>query len=52
MSIMIKDLVMAYQFGLKQLYYFNTHDGSEDVKEDLPSLPSETDDEDCDSCTI
>ena len=52
MSIMIKDLVMAYQFGLKQLYYFNTHDGSEDVKEELPSLPSETDDEDCDSCTI
>jgi len=52
MSIMIKDLVMAYQYGLKQLYYFNTHDGSEDVKEELPSLPSETDDEDCDSCTI
>ena len=52
MSIMIKDLVMAYQFGLKQLYYFNTNDGSEDIKDDLPMLPSETDDEDCDSCTI
>ena len=52
MSIMIKDLVMAYQFGLKQLYYFNTNDGSEDIKDDLPTLPSEIDDEDCDSCTI
>jgi ribonucleoside-diphosphate reductase alpha chain len=52
MSIMIKDLVMAYQYGLKQLYYFNTNDGSEDLKDDFPMLPSETDDEDCDSCTI
>ena len=51
MSLMIKDLVMAYQFGLKQLYYFNTHDGSEDVK-DEPLALSEIDDEDCDSCTI
>ena len=51
MSLMIKDLVMAYQFGLKQLYYFNTHDGSEDVK-DEPLALSEIDDEDCESCVI
>ena len=37
MSLMIKDMVMAYQFGLKQLYYFNTYDGSHDVREELPS---------------
>ena len=51
MSLMIKDLVMAYQFGLKQLYYFNTHDQSDDIK-DEPLALSEIDDEDCDSCTI
>ncbi|MEJ6808427.1 MAG: hypothetical protein QNK64_10185, partial [Saprospiraceae bacterium] len=55
MSLMIKDLVMAYQFGLKQLYYFNTYDGSVDVnvKDDLPELEqSVIDEEDCDSCKI
>lgn len=52
MSLMIKDLVMAYQFGLKQLYYFNTHDGSEDVKDEAPLALSEIDDDDCDSCKI
>ena len=51
MSLMIKDLVMAYQFGLKQLYYFNTHDQSDDIKDEPLDL-SEIDDEDCDSCTI
>jgi len=55
MSLMIKDLVMAYQFGLKQLYYFNTYDGSVDVnvKDDLPELEqANIDEEDCDSCKI
>jgi len=55
MSLMIKDLVMAYQFGLKQLYYFNTYDGSVDVnvKDDLPELEQASiDEEDCDSCKI
>ena len=61
MSLMIKDLVMAYQFGLKQLYYFNTHDQSDDMKEDdhhtYDSGTTETqsviiDDDDCDSCKI
>ena len=57
MSIMIKDLVMAYQYGLKQLYYFNTYDGSgEHKEEELIEEQNEweqlIDDEDCDSCTI
>jgi ribonucleoside-diphosphate reductase alpha chain len=51
MSLMIKDLVMAYQFGLKQLYYFNTHDQSDDMK-DEPLALSDIDDEDCESCKI
>ena len=55
MSVMIQDLVTAYKYGLKQLYYFNTHDGSGEMKEDieLPELDIITeDDEDCDSCKI
>jgi ribonucleoside-diphosphate reductase alpha chain len=51
MSLMIKDLVMSYQFGLKQLYYFNTHDQSDDMKEE-PLALSDIDDEDCESCKI
>jgi len=53
MSIMINDLVTAYKYGLKQLYYFNTHDGSGEMKEDLPDLETVIeDDEDCESCKI
>jgi len=54
MSEMIKDLVTAYKYGLKQLYYFNTHDGSGEYKEDLPDLKltEYEDEEDCESCKI
>jgi len=53
MSVMIQDLVTAYKYGLKQLYYFNTFDGAGEHKEELEDLPSEIiDDEDCDTCVI
>ena len=59
MSSMISDLVTAYKYGLKQLYYFNTFDGAGEMKEELPSavddaanVMSDYDAEDCDSCTI
>ena len=58
MSIMIQDLVTAYKYGLKQLYYFNTYDGSgEHKEEELIEEQNEweqliQDEEDCDSCTI
>ena len=54
MSVMIQDLVTAYKYGLKQLYYFNTHDGSGEMKDiELPELDTIIDDEeDCDSCKI
>ena len=42
MSEMVTDLVTAYKYGLKQLYYFNTHDGAGDNSEE----------EDCESCKI
>ena len=53
MSAMITDLVTAYKYGLKQLYYFNTFDGAGEMKEELPELERTIEDEDdCDSCKI
>jgi ribonucleoside-diphosphate reductase alpha chain len=54
MSIMIEDLITSYKYGLKQLYYFNTYDGSGEIKEEIELPPVEfyEDDEDCDSCVI
>ena len=53
MSIMIGDLLTAYKFGLKQLYYFNTYDGAGEHIEELPELEQTlNDDEDCESCII
>ena len=55
MSVMLSDLVTAYKYGLKQLYYFNTHDSAGEIyEEELPPLDTydELDDEDCDACEI
>jgi ribonucleoside-diphosphate reductase alpha chain len=34
MSDMLKHLIMFYKFGGKQLYYFNTYDGSGEIDVD------------------
>lgn len=58
MSVMIKDLVTAYKYGLKQLYYFNTFDGAGEMKEDehhtydRGTTPQIEDEDDCESCKI
>jgi ribonucleoside-diphosphate reductase alpha chain len=59
MSDMLKHLIMFYKFGGKQLYYFNTYDGSGEIDIDkLNARPAQdaelgpADDADCDSCTI
>ena len=58
MSTMLQHLLMAYKYGTKQLYYFNTYDGSGDDMSDRVegielALPDEVEyDEACDSCTI
>ena len=53
MSDMMKDLVTFYKYGGKQLYYFNTYDGSGEMKEELPELEQTIiDEDDCDSCKI
>lgn len=62
MSEMIKHMVMFYRYGGKQLYYFNTYDGSGEIDLDrlnqkqvlIESVDTslQTDDADCDSCKI
>jgi len=60
MSDMLKHLIMFYKYGGKQLYYFNTYDGSGEIDVDrmnksvmiaAPDLVSQDDDA-CESCTI
>ena len=39
MKQLLKDLLTAYKFGVKTLYYQNTRDGAEDAQDDLaPSI--------------
>lgn len=35
MKVLLKDLLTAYKYGVKTLYYQNTRDGAEDSQEDL-----------------
>jgi ribonucleoside-diphosphate reductase alpha chain len=67
MSEMLKHLLLAYKYGAKQMYYFNTYDGQGEINiADLAGNASQVkaepeiemikmsadDDEDCDSCVI
>ena len=59
MSVMMQHLVMTYKYGLKQLYYFNTFDGSGEIDIDkfaktksLEPLEPIQEEEDCESCVI
>jgi len=57
MSEMLRHLIQFYKYGGKQLYYFNTYDGSGEIDLDrLSDLPAKqepvTDSDSCDSCTI
>ena len=58
MSTMLQHLLMAYKYGTKQLYYFNTFDGSGDNMSELVDtvnlqIPEdEIIEEDCEACTI
>ena len=35
MKLLIQDLLTAYKFGVKTLYYHNTRDGADDTQDDL-----------------
>ena len=60
MSDMLKHLIMFYKYGGKQLYYFNTYDGSGEIDVDkmntsqplMESVNTSIDEEVCDSCAI
>ena len=58
MSVMMTDLVTAYKYGLKQLYYFNTFDGAGEMTDEQTNhtydgeSPQYDEEEDCDSCKI
>lgn len=61
MKMLLGDVILAYKYGVKNLYYMNTNDGAGEVDIDavtkvgeVPlSLPDLPDDEgDCDSCKI
>ena len=55
MSTMITDLVTAYKYGLKQLYYFNTYDGAGEMTDNETYHAYDGEpaiDDDCDSCKI
>jgi ribonucleoside-diphosphate reductase alpha chain len=62
MSEMLKHIIMFYKYGGKQLYYFNTYDGSGEIDVDrmntkeiiIESVDTSlvADDADCDSCKI
>ncbi len=46
MKQLLKDLLTAYKFGIKTLYYQNTRDGAEDAQEDMQALAGA---DDCES---
>jgi len=48
MSVMLQDILLAYKWGMKQLYYFQTYDGQGEV--DVNKLTEE--DDSCESCKI
>ena len=57
MSIMMTDLVTAYKYGLKQLYYFNTFDGAGEMTDEQTNHTydgesAQYDEDDCESCKI
>jgi ribonucleoside-diphosphate reductase alpha chain len=62
MSEMLKHMIMFYKLGGKQLYYFNTYDGSGEIDVDRMNqrqvliesvdVTLQADDADCDSCKI
>ena len=55
MSVMLKDLITCYKYGMKQLYYFQTYDGAGDdinEKQIIQLEVPEMQEENCDSCTI
>ncbi|WP_028772193.1 class 1a ribonucleoside-diphosphate reductase subunit alpha [Shewanella waksmanii] len=43
MQALLKDLLLAYKYGVKTLYYHNTRDGASDKHDDITSIEKEDD---------
>jgi ribonucleoside-diphosphate reductase alpha chain len=56
MSEMLGHLILAYKWGTKQLYYFNTLDGAGEYEASNLAMdqlaPGQVDDEECESCKL
>lgn len=59
MQQLLQDLIKAYRYGIKTMYYHNTRDGATDDHKDLkadymqrPTTTTQQSEEDCDSCKI
>lgn len=53
MKDMIEDLLLAYRWGIKNLYYFNTQDGSgEDAEVPAEGELAAIEEEECTSCVL
>ena len=52
MNELLKDLLSAYKYGLKTLYYHNTRDGAQDDQGDLVNLVDAPDDCESGACKI
>ncbi|NLA52130.1 MAG: ribonucleoside-diphosphate reductase subunit alpha [Alcaligenaceae bacterium] len=52
MNELLKDLLSAYKYGLKTLYYHNTRDGAQDDQGDLVNLADAPDDCESGACKI
>lgn len=62
MKQLLSDLLTAYKYGIKTLYYHNTRDGASDEQKEIsehsyhsdfkPEIKNSDDENDCDSCKI
>jgi ribonucleoside-diphosphate reductase alpha chain len=56
MSVLLKDLLTTYKFGIKTLYYMNTNDGRKEIDVDnmikMDDNMRNIEEEICDGCTI
>ncbi|QYJ99791.1 class 1a ribonucleoside-diphosphate reductase subunit alpha [Shewanella psychrotolerans] len=43
MQVLLKDLLTAYKYGVKTLYYHNTRDGASDSHDDITAIEKEDD---------
>ncbi|PKG58773.1 class 1a ribonucleoside-diphosphate reductase subunit alpha, partial [Shewanella sp. GutDb-MelDb] len=52
MKVLLKDLLTAYKYGVKTLYYHNTRDGASDNHDDITSVEVEDDSCEGGACKI